>query len=200
MDFHLNTAVVTGFVRHMGNVQPGTGITHEARLFDMNDSLYHFDFNAHLTRKFNKKFKASLHYYHFVFNNVVNPVTLLAKGYITADIGVIDMQYRISRKHSIRWEVQGLITEKDRGNWGAALVECTISPKWFFSVQDQYNFGHPDPALRIHYPLFAFGYIRNTARFTISYGRQRAGIVCIGGVCRLVPATNGLSFSMTTTL
>jgi hypothetical protein len=43
------------------------------------------------------------------------------------------------------------------------------------------------------------GYIRGGNRFTVNYGRQRAGIFCVGGVCRQVPASNGLSISVTST-
>ncbi len=195
---HLNVAVATDHVRHKSGTNFAVdGVTYIGRPFDMKDSLYNFDFNMHVSRKFNKKWKASAHYYHFIFNNTVNPVTLLAKGYIKADVGVIELQYKISRKHSIRGELQALFTEKDRGNWAAALLEYTISPKWFFAIQDQYNYGHPDSALQLHYLLGSFGYIHNQTRFIFSYGKQRAGIVCVGGVCRPVPATNGINFTMT---
>ena len=197
-DLHMNVSVATDYVRHTTGVNTAeTGVRFIARPFDMRDSLYNFDFNFHVSRKFNKKLKASLHYYHFIFNNNVNPVTLLSKGYIKSDIGVIDVQYRINRKHSLRFELQGLWTKKDRGNWASATVEYTISPAWFISLQDVYNYGNPDEALQLHYLLGSFGYTHKTARFMFSYGKQRAGIVCIGGVCRPVPATNGLTFTFT---
>jgi hypothetical protein len=41
------------------------------------------------------------------------------------------------------------------------------------------------------------GYIKGSTRFTVSYGRQRAGLFCVGGVCRFVPANNGLTLSFT---
>jgi hypothetical protein len=31
----------------------------------------------------------------------------------------------------------------------------------------------------------------------MSYGKQRAGIFCVGGVCRNVPASNGFAISIT---
>jgi len=42
------------------------------------------------------------------------------------------------------------------------------------------------------------GYIEGATRITISGGRQRQGIFCVGGVCRVVPASNGVSLSVTT--
>lgn len=197
-DLHLNVAVATDHVKHTSDVNTAaTYVTYIGRPFDMTDSLFNFDFNFHIKRKFSKKFKASAHYYHFIFNNDVNVVTKLAKGFIKSDIVVLDAQYKINRKHSIRAELQGLWTKKDRGNWATFLVEYTISPKWFFAVMDQFNYGNPDEDLQLHYLLGSFGYIHESSRFMFSYGKQREGIFCIGGVCRPVPATNGLTFTFT---
>ncbi len=197
-DLHLNIALATDYKRDTeGADWAKNRISYLAQPFAMTDSIFNFDFNLHVKRKFNKKWKASAHYYHFVYNNDVNEVTKLAKHYITSDIGVLDVSYKISRKHSIRAEVQGLFTKKDRGNWATAVIEYTISPKWFFTVMDQYNYGHPDENLQIHYLLGAFGYTHNNSRFMFMYGKQREGILCVGGVCRPVPATNGLTFTFT---
>lgn len=197
-DIHLNVAVATDHVRHTSTVNPeATYVSYIGRPFDMTDSLFNFDFNLHVTRKIGSKVKASVHYFHFIFNNDVNSVTKFAHGYITSDIGVIDVQYKISKSHTIRAELQGLFTKTDRGNWATALIEYTISPKWFFAVMDQYNYGNPDERLRLHYLLGSFGYVHDNSRFMFSYGKQREGIFCIGGVCRPVPATNGLTFTFT---
>jgi len=42
-------------------------------------------------------------------------------------------------------------------------------------------------------------YAVGTTRFQLSYGRQQRGIFCVGGVCRVVPPSNGVSLSVTTT-
>ncbi|MCT4623955.1 MAG: DUF6029 family protein, partial [Schleiferiaceae bacterium] len=34
-------------------------------------------------------------------------------------------------------------------------------------------------------------------RVQLGYGRQPSGIFCVGGVCRFVPASNGLQMSIT---
>ncbi|HNA32183.1 MAG TPA: DUF6029 family protein, partial [Flavobacteriales bacterium] len=52
---------------------------------------------------------------------------------------------------------------------------------------------------QVHYPIGSVGFIRGGSRFSLSYGRQRAGIFCVGGVCRVVPASNGLTLSITST-
>ena len=195
---HLNVSLATDFKRDTeGADWQKNRISYLAQPFAMTDSIFNFDFNFHIKHKFNKKWKASAHYYHFIYNNDVNEVTKLAKHYITSDIAVVDVSYKISRKHSIRAEFQALVTKKDRGNWATAVIEYTISPKWIFTVMDQYNYGHPNEDLRIHYLLGAFGYTHNNSRFMFMYGKQREGILCVGGVCRPVPATNGLTFTFT---
>jgi hypothetical protein len=197
-DIQLNSAIALHPMRHTSNMEfDKNRVLYKGNLFDSSDSLYFYDFNFHIYRKLTKKFKASVHYFHFVFNNDVNTVTKLADGYIHSDIGVLEMQYT-AKKHSVRMEVQGLWTKQDKGNWGTVLLEYTFSPHWFVAVMDQYNYGHPDEHYRLHYLLGSFGYSFDNTRFMLSYGKQRAGIVCIGGVCRPVPATNGLTFSFTT--
>ena len=79
-----------------------------------------------------------------------------------------------------------------------ALAEYSIAPHWFFSVQDIYNYGNPNADQKLHYPLASVVYTAGTSRFQLSYGRQQRGIFCVGGVCRVVPPSNGVSFSLTT--
>ena len=173
-------------------------IAYRTGVFKMSDSLLHRDFNVEIKRKINKNFKVTAKYFNFSFNNKANKVTdEVIKGYIDTHIGVLDMQYKISKKHSVRTELQGLFTQKDRGNWATVLVEYNISPHWFFAVMDQYNYGHPREESRIHYLIGSTGYSFGASRFMMTYGKQRAGIFCIGGVCRPVPASNGLTFTFT---
>ena len=172
-------------------------VMYETAIFDMSDSLFHRDFNIEIKRKINKKMKLGVKYFNFKFNNDVNNVTKEAHGYIDSHIGVIDFTYKFSRKHSLRTEIQGLFTQQDRGNWGTILLEYNISPKWFFAVIDQYNYGHSDESRRIHYITTSAGFLFGSSRFIATYGKQNAGIFCIGGICRPVPASNGLTLTFT---
>ncbi len=181
-----------------------TGVGYRTGVFDTSDSLYWRDININIERKFNSKFKLSLAYFNIVLNNDVAKVTGDAKGLIHTNIGVIEAQYKISKTHSVRAELQGLFIAKDKhgdindkGNWATALIEYTVSPHWFFSVMDQYNYGNATEDLRLHYFYATFGYIKGSTRISAGYGRQRAGLFCVGGVCRFVPASNGLTLSFT---
>ena len=74
-------------------------------------------------------------------------------------------------------------------------LEYSISPHWFFDVYDLYNYGNIDE--KVHYLNFATVYVKGSNRFQLSYGKQREGIMCVGGVCRQVPAANGIAISIT---
>jgi len=175
---------------------------YSTKFFSPGKDLYFSDFNIEINKKINKNLKFIYTYYNIRFNNDV----ILGKtntGIVNASIHVIDVLYKMKNKHSIRIEAQHLNTNKkshfykDQGNWATGLVEYTISPKWVFSVLDQYNYGNKVEEKRIHYFFGTVGYIKGTNRFTLSYGRLRAGTLCVGGVCRVVPASNGVSFSIT---
>ena len=115
-------------------------------------------------------------------------------GIIESTIGVIDATYKLKRKHTLRAELQALLTDDDDGSWSMALVEYTMSPNWFFAIQDLYNFGNDDQ--KNHYFNFNFGYIKGSNRIEIGYGKKRAGIFCVGGVCKEVPSSNGFSLNI----
>lgn len=205
----MNFATAYRPVRHTSlesgiNPADSTGVTYKTGIFEKSDSLYYRDFNIEIKRKLNKNWKLGVKYFHFDFNNDVNVVSKTAKGIVNANIGVIDVLWKISRKHSLRWEVQGLWTGKDKdgklqdkGHWATLLVEYTFSPNFFFAVMDQWNYANPIPSQRLHYLIGSAGYNFGASRLMVTYGRQREGIFCIGGVCRPVPATNGLTVTFT---
>ncbi len=185
------------------NPLDSTGVTYVCRPFQASDSMYWQDINFNISKKFNKKFSTILSFYSIKINNDVVKISNDASGIIHANIGVGEFSYKFNSKHSLRTEIQGLFVQKennlikDKGNWATLLLEYSISPGWFFSFMNQYNYGHPDVAKRVHYPIITCGYIRDATRITVSYGRQRAGLFCVGGVCRFVPASNGLTLSFT---
>lgn len=68
----------------------------------------------------------------------------------------------------------------------------------YLTVYDDWNYGNEYEDRQIHYLNANAAYTRGTSRFSIGYGRQRSGILCIGGVCRQVPASNGFYLSVST--
>lgn len=166
-------------------------------------TTYFKDFNVEIKHKFGKKLKGTVSYFNLVYNNSVvlgvveSDPDFQVKGNLYADIVVADFSYKIKPKHTIRVEAQHLSTNQHRKNWATGLIEYTVSPHWFFAILDQYNYGNQKSDQRIHYFTGSMGYIKDANRFSISYGRQRAGVFCVGGVCRNVPASNGVTLSIT---
>lgn len=164
--------------------------------FARSDSILLQDFNVEIKRKINKKLKFSLNYFNFIFNDDAVKVANYYK-IINAQIAVMDLTYKINRHHSLRFETQAMWTDEDKGDWLFGQIEYTFSPHWYIAVLDQYNSGNDDLKKRVHYGLISAGYINGSHRFSFQYGKQRAGVFCVGGVCRAVPASNGLTFSFT---
>jgi hypothetical protein len=164
------------------------------------DTKYFRDFNLEIGHKFSKSFKALFTYMYEDYNIYAITQDLDASGnsMVHADIIIADMTYKITPTKALRLEAQTLITKDDEGDWMMGLLEYTVAPKWFVSVADQWNYGNEDTERRFHYPLMAVAYNNDANRIQLSYGKQRAGVVCVGGVCRVVPASNGFTISITT--
>ena len=175
------------------------------KLFDFSQELYFSDVNLEINKKVNKLVK----YNAVLANQTYNKDFLEGKtpgeyGVINSTIAVIDLSYKIKKGHTLRVETQALFakqlesaSQEEEGDWAMVLVEYTISPNWFFAFQDMYNYGNENESKRLHYTNFNIGYLKGSTRFEIGYGKKREGIFCVGGVCKLVPSSNGLNLSIT---
>ncbi|HBS85341.1 MAG: hypothetical protein A2W91_16165 [Bacteroidetes bacterium GWF2_38_335] len=162
----------------------------------LNEDIFYQDLHIELSKKLSDKLKGQVSYQHIKYNDAV--IMGSNSGLhepIEADVVITDMTYKFKAKKSIRLELQHLSTEQDYKNWAMALVELTV-PNWFFTVLDQYNYSNPNEDKQVHYPKIAMGYIKGANRIELGYGKQRRGIVCVGGICRAVPASNGLTLSV----
>ncbi|MFC1732461.1 DUF6029 family protein, partial [candidate division KSB1 bacterium] len=167
-----------------------------SEFFKPGEDVYFRDFNVEVKHKFSKKVKAIFSYLYLEYDIAV------IEGHVGdpkvfANIGIADITYKFSYKKALRMEIQHLLTEQDEGDWAMMLLEYTIAPKWFFSIMDQYNYGNPESSLQVHYYTAGIGFTKNTNSIMLTYGRQKEGIICVGGVCRVVPASNGLSLVIT---
>lgn len=171
---------------------------YQTDFFSIGDIPFYRDLNLMVSRKFSKKVKLKAAYFSQTYNlHVIEDDIFDDEELVKANIGIVDFTYKFNRKNSLRTEVQGLWTKEDDGDWAALTFEYTISPTWFFSVMDEYNYGNPDEAMQLHYYNMSFGYTDKTNRISLRYGRQREGLLCVGGVCRYVPASTGLTITIT---
>jgi hypothetical protein len=164
--------------------------------FQVGKQMIFRDFHIEIHRKFNAKWKATVMYLNWVYNKDIIQ-GLSGFGTIFADMAVVDVAYKINASHTIRVEAQALLSKQDFGSWAMGMIEYTFAPNWFVAVIDQYNYGNSDSSKQIHYITGNTGFNKNGNRIMLQYGRQRAGIFCVGGVCRNVPASNGFSISIT---
>lgn len=162
--------------------------------FGMGD-LYFSDIDVMFSTKVNKVFNFSLSYLHQIYNQEVVEGHLVnenqATPHIWSNIFIYDGSYKLSKKTSLRTELQFLFTRHAEGHWVYGLAELSISPNWMLSISDQYNMG----VTKKHYLMGAIAYAHGSHRIQLSAGSTRAGMNCSGGVCRWMPQTKGIYLS-----
>jgi hypothetical protein len=161
-------------------------------IFSPGKESYYSDANIEWKKKWDEKWTTNLSYYNLFYNKTVVEGGVYPN--INANIVVLNTLYQYSAKNSFRYELQNLFTKQDDGNWFATLTEFGFAPKYTVFLSDLYNYG----VTKIHYPNLGGSYSKNGSRFSLSYGRQRAGLFCVGGVCRFVPAATGITATLTT--
>jgi len=188
----LNGALINNIVRYPTGDDNG----YTSEFFKPGKETYFREVSFEAVKKVTKKLKFTFNEIYQVYNKDVIQ-GLSGYGIVNANINVLETEYRFSDHYSLRTEMQHLYTRQDLGSWAMLLAEFTISPHWFLAAFDEYNYDNTEKEKRIHYYSISAGYVKNTLRFSLGYGKQREGLLCIGGVCRQVPASNGFTFSMT---
>ncbi len=201
-DIAVNYSRITNLNRQAVNdstpIGEGGTLGYKSDFFAFGDELYFQDFNIEIQHKFNSSLKGLVSWVHLDYNiDVIEGEGHSDDKMVKADIFILDATYKFTPRNAIKAELQHLSTKQDEGNWAQAMVELTFSPSWFVTVIDQYNYGNDDSDRRFHYPTLAVGYTHGSSRLSMSYGKQRKGIICVGGVCRTVPASNGLTITLT---
>lgn len=161
---------------------------HEEGSAKAGNMLYR-NINVDLEKQFSRKFKMYLMWAYQEYNpsHGVNKTTHLA------NIFVADLTYKFSSNFSTRLELQYLKTYEDEKDWMAALLEVNFAPHWSIYGSDMYNHGDT----KVHYYNAGVSYTKSRTRVALSYGRNRAGYVCSGGVCRMIPAYTGGNLTVT---
>ncbi len=177
---------------------------------------YYHDINIEITKKFSKKLKMTAMYANQFLNQSIVQFNTPDKEEhpdVSSHIGVLDITYRYKTGSAIRIETQGFFGKYDykehaigangetnitnnTGSWLSGLIEWTPSTHWSVTIADQYNYNNPVLEKRVHYYYGMIGYVNGPTRISLSYGRQRQGIFCAGGVCRFVPASSGITLSI----
>ena len=73
--------------------------------------------------------------------------------------------------------------------WLNLISEVSFSQLKTYSITDT--------QINRHYYSVTTGLVKDSHRIELRYGKVRAGLFCVGGVCREVPASNGFSINFT---
>lgn len=210
MDIVLNYSMANALdTVRLDPAQDSARIGYTSDFFSMGSRRYFSDVNLEISKKFSKKLKATL----VLSNQLYNKAVIQKPGYpiVMSNIGVLDVTYKIQTDKAIRIELQGLVTsldlseldsataaqdQEDESDWLYGLVEYTHGEHWFLAALNQFNINNDGHYETNHYPTVSVGYVKNATRIVLSYGKQRAGIFCVGGVCRTIPAANGVSLTI----
>jgi hypothetical protein len=196
MSFDINYAVSYSIEKHKVNDSTAIGekgtLGYASDFFKVGDEKYYHDFNIKIHKKLSKKWDTYLTYMNVFYNMAVNEGH--AEPNVYADIVVADVWWKFKPYNSIHVEGQALFTKQDQGNWYQGMLE--YNRKGFFAAMIlMYNAGNDHYESNL-YPFGTVGYTHKATRISVSYGKQREGIVCVGGVCRAVPASSGFKISM----
>lgn len=198
-DLTLNYSAAYGLdTNQLHDEATGRRFGYSSNYLPIGDTLFFQDANIEIFRKFNKHVKATFLYTHIIYNKNA----LEGKAgypYLNADVVVADVTWSVNDKLTLRTDAEHMSVAKghDHGNWACLLEEISLGDHYFIALMDQWNYGNPDEHHRVHYFSAQAGFSKGTNRIVIGYGKQRQGILCVGGVCRLVPASNGFTLTIT---
>ncbi len=152
------------------------------------------DVSVEVKKKINKKWSGVATFQNVIVDKgIVYGGPLAVEEDIKASIAVLEGTYKIKGSKSVRLVAQHLWAEKDRKNWVAGVFEYNFNSNFALYLADNWNYGDTD----IHYYSAGGSYSKGRTRFAMNYGRQRGGLICIGGVCRFVPENTGLTANLT---
>ena len=196
-DIHLNGAVITGIDT---NTLGGIGTDGYTSSWFKTGDLYYTDLSLEVAKKLSSSTKLTCTYGYQIFNPIVEG----HGGDLHHNhVVVADLTWKVSKKNVLRFEAEWMgsdskysrdVDDKRCGDWIMGLVEYNFAGSWFISASDQYAY---KDGIGNYYNV-SVGYTHGATRLQLGYGKQREGLLCIGGVCRQVPASNGLTFSLTT--
>ena len=155
---------------------------------------YYQDFNIEVKNRWNKRLSSTITFLDLSIDKGVSlggPVGV--DGNIDAQVGVFELNAKDGKNRNNRFVLQHLWTKEDRKEWMGFVYEIGINNNVNFFISDLWNYGSSD---KLHYYNFGGSYSKGSTRLSANYGRQRGGLICVGGVCRFVPESNGYNLSL----
>lgn len=115
-------------------------------------------------------------------------------------IGVVESTYKFGKGKSLKLEAQHLSTDDDARNWVGGTIEYFHNSNFGIYLNDSYNYeeSSKEENSEIHFFNVGGSYTKGATRVALNYGRQRGGLICVGGVCRPVSKNTGITLNLTT--
>ena len=155
---------------------------------------YYRDFNLEIKNRWNRKTSSTITLLDLSIDKGVSqggPVGV--QGFINAKVGVVEINRIDQKNRNNRFVVQHLWTKEDRKDWLGFVYELGISNNINLFISDIWNYGNDND---IHYYNLGGSFSKGATRVGFNYGRQRGGLICVGGVCRFVPESNGFNLNL----
>ena len=162
--------------------------------FTGSNNKYYRDFNLEIKNRWNRKTSSTITLLDLSIDKGVSqggPVGV--QGFINAKVGVVEINRIDQKNRNNRFVVQHLWTKEDRKDWLGFVYELGISNNINLFLSDIWNYGNDND---IHYYNLGGSFSKGASRVGFNYGRQRGGLICVGGVCRFVPESNGFNLNL----
>jgi len=179
------------------------GLTYETDFLNFKNKLY-TDFNLEVRKKWSPKLSSIFTYVNMYYNKDVLE-SKFDGSKVNAWIGVAESTYKLGKGKSARLELQHLSTNDDSNNWLGGTAEFFLNSKFGVYFNDSYNYEESKNTENYDIHFFNTGgsytsnYKNTNYRVALNYGRQRGGLLCVGGVCRPVSKNTGVTVNLAVT-
>lgn len=195
-EYGTNVVVNGSYWAGVKNTPKKDGSGTKGQFLGFGDKAYS-DFGVEVRKRWSGNWSSIFMY----LNQYYSPKVLEEKvgvGSYKINIASFETTYQFLENKSVRLEAQHLWSNEDKKNWVGGTLEFAYNANWAVFVNDIYNYGNDEKDARIHYYNAGASYTKGTTRVSASYGRQRGGLLCVGGVCRYVTEAAGLTIGITT--
>jgi hypothetical protein len=172
-----------------------TNQDYNTKMFGFGDK-YFSDISLEVRKKWSSKWNSIFYVVNQFYNKKYIEGNFGAKP-INANIVVLESTHKLGNGKSVRLEGQKLWSDSKSHDWTGGTLEFNFNSKFSIYINNIYNSGDDPSTENTHYYNAGGSLTKGATRIALNYGRQRAGLICVGGVCRFVPEATGLTASIT---
>lgn len=169
---------------------------YETNFFGVGEK-YFSDLNIEVKKQLTENSRTSFLYVNQYYNK---PWVEDASHEVNTHIVYGEWIYSLNNSKSLRIDMEHMWADADFKNWIGGSLEYNFNDKFSLYSMDLVNYGNTKDSeeKKKHYLTVGGAYRKGSTRVSLGYGRQRGGLVCVGGVCRFVPESTGISLSFNT--